>query len=788
MNSPAKQSRKNTAQAYESYLAKDSDQARFELVASCAGGFEQLLADEILSLLKTKSLSDLVLGQGSISLSAGLEELYTLCICSRLSESILLKVLDLSIEEKDQVIARERLYKQVKSVPWEQLFSLEKSFRIDFSGSQSIFDDNRFAALICKDALVDRFRYHFEKRPSIDRESPDVILQLFGNQRDLSLYLNVSGEPLHKRGYRKESVEAPLKETLASALLYQAGWHKHCDDLAYFLDPCCGSGTLAIEALLIAANIAPGLERFRNPERFFCFENLSFYQEDNWEEIAGIAEQAAGQGLDLLKERGLKLRAYDSNMKAVKAAQANLAAIDLSAFIHFEKRSFFQLGPLKDEANKKGMVLCNPPYGERLQEADELKYLYRLLGNKLARLFPDWYVGVISSQVELLDVLGFEDFEQSRFYNGNLRCFFRHSKLADIEQEPRSKNYFLDQLNNTDGFDDLDERVVDFKNRLIKNLRKLKPWLKKSEVSSFRLYDGDMPEFNMAIDCYQSDCSQNGKEAFVVVFEYAAPKSVSADIAKERLSMALHCIRLVFSLQREQVFVKTRARQKGKQQYLSKSDSSANKSAPAQSSKTKLLEAEEAGLHFLINPSDYLDTGLFIDHRLIRDRIRQESKGKRVLNLFSYTGSASVYAAAGGAKSTLSVDLSNTYLAWGRKNFLANGFSLENNLSLKSDVLQYLRSSKEQFDVIFLDPPTFSNSKKKQLNFDVQSDHEELIRLAMARLDGAGKLYFSCNYKGFELADNLSERYKVEEITKQTVSPDFSRKQPHRAWLLAKNL
>lgn len=745
-----------------------------QIVVSCASGFENLLEDEIKEILSfsASAATKLEVSNASVTLEANLSDVYRICLWSRLAEQVLITIADIQLLEKTQQEAREFFYQEVKKIPWEQLFGLEKTFRIDSSGSQTVFDDERFPSLVFKDAIADRFRFQYEKRPDVERENPDVVLNLHADGNHFYLQVNVAGERLHKRAYRKESVTAPLKETLAAALLRQMQWNRLFPELDFFLDPCCGSGTLVIEALMVAADIAPVY--FRLESQAFGFQHLGFHDESLYQQLVQEINLRKEAGLANLKQSGLKLRAYDSDNNAVKACRLNLEAVQLQDYVHVERRAFAHMTALKKEGKEhsKGLLIANPPYGERLQEAEELKFLYRFLGERLRRDFPQWQVGVISSQVELLDAMSFREFTQARFYNGNLKCIFRSSEIPLEEKSAISSDYFLSTLERAEQKTaELDEKAKDFFNRIVKNLRNLKPWLLKSGVNQFRLYDADMPEFNMAIDAYQE-----ADKAFMIVYEYAAPKSISEDVAKTRFNLALQTLRLLFELHREQIFIKTRRKQKGKSQYLAKGENRA----------VHLIPVHEQGLNFLLNPTDYLDTGLFLDHRLIRQRIMEEVRGKRFLNVFSYTASASVYAAAGGAKSTCSVDLSNNYLQWGRKNFLANGFALDEHRSVCADVMNWLSESKEQFDLIFVDPPTFSNTKKKGLLFDVQKDHEALITLAMKRLDAQGVLYFSTNFRRFEFSDNLKKQFGVKEISKETVSQDFSRKQPHQTWSIRK--
>ncbi|WP_287815297.1 bifunctional 23S rRNA (guanine(2069)-N(7))-methyltransferase RlmK/23S rRNA (guanine(2445)-N(2))-methyltransferase RlmL, partial [Pseudomonas sp.] len=300
-----------------------------------------------------------------------------------------------------------------------------------------------------------------------------------------------------------------------------------------------------------------------------------------------------------------------------------------------------------------------------------------------------------------------------------------------------------------------------FANRLQKNLKQLGKWARREKVDCYRVYDADMPEYALAIDLYHD---------WVHVQEYAAPKSIDPEKAQARLFDALAAIPQALNIDKSRVIIKRRERQSGTKQY------------ERQAAQGQFTEVQEGGVKLLVNLTDYLDTGLFLDHRPMRLRIQREAAGKRFLNLFCYTATASVHAAKGGARSTTSVDLSKTYLDWARRNLSLNGFSDKNRLE-QGDVMAWLQASRDEYDLIFIDPPTFSNSKRMEGVFDVQRDHVELLDLAVARLAKDGVLYFSNNFRKFQLDEHLGERYQVEEISAQTLDPDFARNSKiHRAW------
>jgi 23S rRNA (guanine2445-N2)-methyltransferase / 23S rRNA (guanine2069-N7)-methyltransferase len=303
-----------------------------------------------------------------------------------------------------------------------------------------------------------------------------------------------------------------------------------------------------------------------------------------------------------------------------------------------------------------------------------------------------------------------------------------------------------------------------FANRLQKNAKKMKKWVDKNKIQCYRVYDADMPEYAVAIDVYGS---------WAHVQEYQAPKSVDPEKAKQRLYEAVSAIPSSLNIPESNVVVKHRVRQSGKEQY-EKLDQSKHE-----------MIVEEYGCDFIVNLKDYLDTGLFLDHRPVRKLIQDKANRARFLNLFCYTGTASVHAGQGGARTTLSIDMSNTYTEWARRNIELNEFSSRDHVVERADCIEWLKESREKFDLIFMDPPTFSNSKKMADVLDIQRDHGELIRLAVARLDRGGELIFSNNYRRFILDEDLEQEFNITNITNQTLDLDFERNTKiHQCYLI----
>lgn len=303
-----------------------------------------------------------------------------------------------------------------------------------------------------------------------------------------------------------------------------------------------------------------------------------------------------------------------------------------------------------------------------------------------------------------------------------------------------------------------------FANRLGKNIKHLMKWAKRHNIEAWRVYDRDIPQFPFAVDVYGEH---------IHLQEYDTGWLMHEHEYETWLNGVIEAIEFVTGLDKTAIHLKRRARQKGKEQY----------------EKTgKLGEdfvVQEHGRRFWVNLDKYLDTGLFLDHRPTRLRVGELAQGKRFLNLFAYTGSFSVYAATGGAVYSETVDLSNTYLDWARRNFELNHIDTRQHHIIRADVFQYLQTANEQgkqFDLIVMDPPSFSNSKKMLDILDIQRDHISLIEQAMSLLSADGILFFSNNLRSFELSPIVQQHYQVRDVSKYSVPEDFRNKKIHQCW------
>ncbi|MFU9046481.1 bifunctional 23S rRNA (guanine(2069)-N(7))-methyltransferase RlmK/23S rRNA (guanine(2445)-N(2))-methyltransferase RlmL [Acinetobacter tibetensis] len=718
---------------------------------TCADGLETLLQEELQGL----GIAQIERFPGRLIFKGTLEQAYRICMWSRLASRVLLPIHTHELERShDARDVAEELYEGAISFDWSLIFAPQSTFAIRLHIERDIMVNSQFATLRVKDGVVDSFMEAVGRRPSIDTKQPEITLYVLAGKTEHTYCLDLSGDSLHKRGYRRYMTDAPIKENLAAAILQKAKLQQLNPDI--ILDPMCGSGTFIIESLMLLTDRAPGLVRR------FGFNGWNGHNNELW---MSIKAEAAERHQQAVTQPLPKFYAFDADWEAVKATKQNIIAAgfeNLLDQIQIEERTLsdwpdFELG------NKTAFIVTNPPYGERLGEKASNRALYLGLSALLQKHFPNQTAAVIAAAVEQADVMAFSDPQTMRLMNGKLPIYIRLGKIKPATVvKPFLETWQPLQFEPIEG-------AEDFANRLQKNMQTLKKWAVKDGVFCLRLYDADLPDFNLAIDLYGDRLH---------VQEYAPPKTIDPEKAKKRFNLGLAAIRAVTGLGRDAIFIKTRARQEGKNQYTK------------QSTASKRFIVQEGQAKILVNMTDYLDTGLFLDHRQIRLRIAKEARGKHFLNLYSYTSTASLHAALGGAASTTSVDLSNTYLNWSKENFVLNGLTVdhadEQHQFFASDCFEWLKEGHEQYDLIFIDPPTFSNSKKFHGTFDVQRDHLSLLKRAMNRLTTEGTLYFSNNYRGFEMDEEILAFFDVEEITSETIGPDFKRNQKiHRAWKIS---
>lgn len=695
------------------------------LFASSPRGLEELLKKELSDIGATSCQ----VAQGGVYFDADEATLYRSLLWSRLASRIFLPLAEFDIYSDLD------LYSCALNINWPTIFNVDATFMIHFTGTNEFIRNSQYGALKVKDAIVDCFSRKIDQRPNVAKESPDIRIQVFLNKNRVIISLDLSGESLHQRGYRERTGEAPLKENLAAAIVLRSSWQQP----QVLLDPMCGSGTLLIEAAMMAANIAPGLKRQQ-----WGFLGWLGFNPTLWNSLLFEAKE------QVIKQPNNIFFGYDNDANVIQKAKQNANKAGVADWITFAVQDVTHL--TNPQPDSVGVIISNPPYGERLESEPALIALHTALGQRIKQFFGGWQLSLFSAAPQLLDCLQMRSERQFQAKNGPLDCVQKNYAIAKREQSQTINTVIP---------------AEDFANRLRKNEQKLVKWAQQEGIECYRLYDADLPEYNVAIDRYKDK---------VVVQEYAAPKTIDPQKAKQRLYDIINATMSVLSLNANQLIFKTRERQKGKKQYQTLAQ------------KQDYFLVKEYHAQFLVNLTDYLDTGLFVDHRIARKMIGEMCQGKDFLNLFAYTGSATVYAGLGGAKSTTTVDMSKTYLEWADRNFKQNGLTGKKHRLIQADCLFYLRESDEQFDVIFIDPPTFSNSKRMSDTFDVQRDHLDLMVNLKRLLRPNGVIMFSNNKRGFKLDyDGLRELgLSAKDITQQTISLDFKRnKQIHCCFLIS---
>ncbi|MGR5363246.1 bifunctional 23S rRNA (guanine(2069)-N(7))-methyltransferase RlmK/23S rRNA (guanine(2445)-N(2))-methyltransferase RlmL [Vibrio mediterranei] len=701
-----------------------------QYLAVTSNGLENLLAQELeqLGLTSVKPV------QAGVKFKASNEQIYRACLWSRYA-SRFVKVLSEFTCQDDM-----DLYLAASSINWVNHFHSSKKFIVDFNGTNREIRNSQYGAMKVKDAVVDCFNKKNLPRPNISKDRADVRVHVRLHRDKALIGLDMVGSGLHQRGYRTEAGRAPLRETLAAAIVARSGWTQGQN----MLDPMCGSGTLLIEAAMLAANMAPGVKR-----QSWCFEALEDFEPEVWAEVKSEANVQARRGV---KNTDSRFWGFDNDPKVLRTAKENAKRAGVEELINFELGDASQV--TKPAGFGEGVVVCNPPYGERLGTEPGLIALYTEFGNQLKTQFGGCQASIFSSSDDLLSCLRMRAEKQFKLNNGALQC--------------HQKNYSISQRSEDELIGNKDAQVVapDFSNRLKKNIGKIGKWAKKEGLDCYRIYDADLPDYNVAVDVYQD---------YLVIQEYAAPKSIPEETAKRRLTDVIRASIKVTGVDTNNVVLKVREKKKGSSQY--------NKLA-AKSSK---LHVDEYGAQLIVNLYDYLDTGLFLDHKITRRKIGEMASNKDFLNLFAYTGSATVHAALGSAKSTTTVDMSNTYLEWAKENMKLNGQVGRQHQYIQADCLQWLEKANGSYDLIFIDPPTFSNSKRMEQSFDVQRDHVTLMTNLKRLLREEGTIVFSNNKRHFKMDLKALEELglKAENISDKTLPLDFARnKHIHNCWVI----
>ncbi|MCG3124298.1 MAG: Ribosomal RNA large subunit methyltransferase K/L [Phycisphaerales bacterium] len=762
---------------------------RVELLAATAFGLEAVTARELTSL----GFEPRILSTGRVLFGGEALAVARANINLRTADRVLLRVATFAAPDFDA------LFEQTKQVPWERWITRDAAFPVNGRSVKSQLSSVPAVQRTVKRAIVDRLMAA-HRTTSLPETGPRFIVEIGLLENQATLTIDTSGDGLHKRGYRDQVGEAALKETMAAGLVLLSVWRPDRP----LVDPFCGTGTIPIEAAMIGLKIAPGLMRTFDAEQWPTLDP------GIWEQAE---EEARAASLEAVKGTlAYTIHATDTSDEALSLARRHAQRAGVERFIHFTNKDFRELSSKADY----GCTIMNPPYGRRIGEDEDIERLYRSFPEVLKRL-PTWSHHILTARTDLERLVGQEATRRRKLFNAQIECtYFQFlgprppgaaSSDRPIEQEEQPAEERHDYREEISGEEDAGQRqappvvdqpapkpvmpafgglrerdvreLEDFEGRLAKRARHLRKWPARG-ITCYRVYERDCPDVPVVVDRYEDHAH---------IFEHEREHSRTLAQHLDWLDEIARRTARILEIPFEHVHVKSRPKQRGLGQHEKLDERGAT------------LIAHEGGLKFEVNLTDYADTGLFLDHRLTRGMVRDGARGTRFLNLFCYTGSFTVYAAAGGAKTTTSVDLSNTYMDWAIRNMRLNGLIEDSRAAtprhrfVRSDVVEFLRGEQAGlelagedglYDLAVVDPPTFSNSKRTEDDWEVQRGHTEVLGLVLPLMSTGGVVYFSTNYRRFKLAEDELKAarpgLRIQEISGRTVPEDFRDKRIHRCW------
>ncbi len=733
-----------------------------KLVATAAFGLEAVVVRELEQLGYTPKITR----PGRIEFEGDTRAICRANLWLRSADRVLVQLAKFAAPDFDA------LFDTVRSLPWEDWIAQDAAIPVRGRSHKSQLTSVPACQRTVKKAIVERLaeRYGSSLTPAVLSETgPPVPVEVAILEDEATISIDTTGNGLHRRGYRTLTGPAQLRETLAAALVQLSFWKPDRP----LIDPFCGTGTIVIEAVMLGRKMAPGRQREFAAEHWPSFPKL------DWQ---SAREEADDLKLPNLQERPM---GTDIDPEALKLARYHAEQAGVADDIHWQQRAFADL----TSPRHYGCTIMNPPYGLRLGEDREIEALYRDFPKVLRRL-KSWSHYILSAKGDLEQLVGQQANRRRKLFNAQIACTYyqfhgpRPPRRENIAAEENSElvQTSTDEkiLESVDPLIKKQEKVAvapafgglrveasrqaeEFANRLRKLARHLRRWPTKRGITCYRIYERDIPEVPLVVDRYENALH---------IAEFERPHDRTVAEHADWLDLMVRTAAKVLETPRELVYLKHRARQRGDTQY----DRVKNEKS--------VHQVKEDGLTFQVNLSDYLDTGLFLDHRITRKMVREAAEGKNFLNLFAYTGAFTVYAAAGGAVKTTTVDLSSNYLDWAQENLRLNNFSGSQHRLVRRDASEFLEkmTADERYDLAVVDPPTFSNSKRLENDWDVQRDHHLLLKQLIPCMAPGGVIYFSTNSRRFKLDESSLSGVAIREISRQTVPEDFRNKRIHRCW------
>lgn len=722
-----------------------------ELFARCAGGFEQVLGQELRALRMRRVRPQV----GGAIFFGTLADAYRACLWLRAATRVQLVLARVPATDADA------LHQGVAALPWERHVPPGATIAVDAHGENPNLRNTRFVALKVKDAICDRLRAVRGTRPDVDARNPDLSVNVAVHPKKATVYLNLSGPSLHRRGYRQDGAqtEAPLKETLAASVLLAAGWPDIARAGGCLADPMCGSGTLAIEAAMIAANVAPGLLRAR-----WGFEGWSCHDRALWDEVRGEAQGRRVQAADI------RVVAGDADPRAVEIARANARRAGVADLMRLHVGDAADLARhlrfLQARGDAGGLMVANPPYGRRLLSDADLPGVNAALSAAVEALPAGWRVAVITPDTGVDTALGRIPEQVIACHNGPIETWVR---LYRTDSAPRLTHEVVSLAGRRQQVSVSEPNSAQFAARLRKVAKERVRWARRAATSCFRVYDADLPDYALSVDLYVGVAASEG-DRYAVVREHRRPRSVDAQRAARRFADAVALVSATLDVPAGQVLA---------HQWQEGGDPSSGRggrrAAPVP------LCVGEGGLTLTIDLAGRPDTGLPLGQRGVRELVGSLAPGTRFANLTATSGAASVYAAAAGAASTVSVDAFPDRVDRVRTIMAANSFSGSRHRFVSVDLRSWLERelrAHHAYDLILCVPPAWMPARAPgEGDWELRRDHVALLGKAARLLAPGGRLVFACERRELRVDVAALEALGlcVEDVSDRTLPHDFER-------------
>ena len=689
--------------------------------------------------------------KGGVAFFGQLADAYKACLWSRVATRIQLVLARISAGDADE------LYEGAYSFPWENHIGFGATLSVDAHGQNPSLRNTKFTALKVKDAVCDRMRNGRGERPNIDTQNPDFALDVALHQSKATLYLNLSGASLHRRGYREDGVqtEAPLKETLAAGMLLAAGWPAIAQNGGVLVDPMCGSGTIAVEAALMATKTPAGLLRAH-----WGFEGWLGHNQNTWHEVLADAEAQCGG-----ERFAGNIVAGDIDASAIEIARANARRAGVDKAISFyvddaknlERHLRFAL-----RSGASGILVANPPYGHRISTLVSLPVIRATLATAIDVLPPSWRVALISPDAGVDSIFGKSPYKAIACHNGPIETSVRLYNLAEGE---RQTTHIVSLGGKQQEVPCALSSSAQFAARLRKTARERVRWARRTQTTAYRIYDADLPEYPLTIDVYQSS-ADDSFERWLRVEEHSQKRRRNSELRTQRLADASAIAGAVLDIPANRII-----------ELAWQEDWNASSS----NEESLYFEVEEYGLTHCIDIAARPSTGLSLMQRDVRALVSDRAAGKSVVSLFGSSSAALVNAASVGAKAIVGLDTSKARIDLLEQTLKQNRLARVKHQLLRTDARTWLEResrARHTYDFILCAPPAWMPSRKgDRRDWQLKRDYVTLLRRANGLLRLGGTLLFITCVPGFSVdpkaLGNLGLR--VEDVSARLLPHDFER-------------